>query len=146
MRLKLALINFIYFLRSDFNMLDLLFNPFAWNKEVYQFNRLEKDMKPYSVHKNDNGVTLVHNVVGVDKKDLSVKLIEENGISKLVIEGETEPSIDSPKSKYSVHSEFILDNNKKIEDISSKLENGLLYITIKYEEPTEGSIKTINIQ
>ena len=127
-------------------MLDLLFNPFAWNKEVYQFNRLEKDMKPYSVHKNDNGVTLVHNVVGVDKKDLSVRLIEENGMSKLVIEGETEPSLDSPKSKYSVHSEFILDNNKKIEDISSKLENGLLYITIKYEEPTEGSIKTINIQ
>ena len=127
-------------------MLDLLFNPFAWNKEVYQFNRLEKDMKPYSVHKNDNGVTLVHNVVGVDKKDLSVKLIEENGISKLVIEGETEPSIDSPKSKYSVHSEFILDNNKKIEDISSKLENGLLYITINYEEPKEGSIKTIDIQ
>lgn len=127
-------------------MLDLLFNPFAWNKEVYQFNRLEKDMKPYSVHKNDNGVTLVHNVVGVDKKDLSVKLIEENGMSKLVIEGETEPSTDSPKSKYSIHSEFILDNNKKIEDISSKLENGLLYITIKYEEPKEGSIKTIDIQ
>lgn len=127
-------------------MLDLLFNPFAWNKEVYQFNRLEKDMKPYSVHKNDNGVTLVHNVVGVDKKDLSVKLIEENGMSKLVIEGETEPSLDSPKSKYSVHSEFILDNNKKIEDISSKLENGLLYITINYEEPKEGSIKTIDIQ
>lgn len=127
-------------------MLDLLFNPFAWNKEVYQFNRLEKDMKPYSVHKNDNGVTLVHNVVGVDKKDLSVRLIEENGISKLVIEGETEPSLDSPKSKYSVHSEFILDNNKKIEDISSKLENGLLYITINYEEPKEGSIKTIDIQ
>lgn len=127
-------------------MLDLLFNPFAWNKEVYQFNRLEKDMKPYSVHKNDNGVTLVHNVVGVDKKDLSVRLIEENEMSKLVIEGETEPSLDSPKSKYSVHSEFILDNNKKIEDISSKLENGLLYITINYEEPKEGSIKTIDIQ
>lgn len=127
-------------------MLDLLFNPFAWNKEVYQFNRLEKDMKPYSVHKNDNGVTLVHNVVGVDKKDLSVRLMEENGMSKLVIEGETEPSLDSPKSKYSVHSEFILDNNKKIEDISSKLENGLLYITINYEEPKEGSIKTIDIQ
>ena len=88
-------------------MLDLLFNPFAWNKEVYQFNRLEKDMKPYSVHKNDNGVTLVHNVVGVDKKDLSVRLIEENGMSKLVIEGETETSLDSPKSKYSVHQEFI---------------------------------------
>lgn len=127
-------------------MLDLLFNPFAWNKEVYQFNRLEKDMKPYSVHKNENGVTLVHNVVGVDKKDLSIKLIEENGISKLIIEGETEPTLDSPKSKYSVHSEFILDNNKKIEDINSKLENGLLYITIKYEEPKEGSVKTIDIQ
>ena len=127
-------------------MLDLLFDPFTWNKEVYQFNRLEKDMKPYSVHKNDNGVTLVHNVVGVDKKDLSVKLIKGEGISKLVIDGKTEPTLDSPKSKYSIHSEFILDNNKKIEDISSKLENGLLYITIKYEEPKEGSIKTIDIQ
>lgn len=127
-------------------MLNLLFNPLAWDKEVYQFNRLEKDMRPYSVHKDENGVTLVHNVVGVDKKDLSVKLIEENGISKLIIEGETEPTLDSPKSKYSVHSEFILDNNKKIEDISSKLENGLLYITIKYEEPKEGKVKTIDIQ
>lgn len=126
-----------------------IFSPFLWDKDVYQFNRLEKDMKPYSVHSDAEGneVTLVHNVVGIDKKDLSAKVIEENGTSKLVISGETEPGLDNPKSKYSIHSEFILDGNKKIKDISSKLENGLLYVVIKYEKPeiTE-SVTTIEIQ
>ena len=55
--------------------------------------------------------------------------------------------IIKPKSKYSVHSEFILDNNKKIKEITSKLENGLLYVMIKYEKPENtGSITTIEIQ
>ena len=53
-----------------------IFNPFLWDKDVYQFNRLEKDMRPYSVHSDVEGneVTLVHNVVGINKKDLSVKV------------------------------------------------------------------------
>lgn len=126
-----------------------IFNPFLWDKDVYQFNRLEKDMRPYSVHSDAEGneVTLVHNVVGINKKDLSVKVKEEDGVSKLIISGETEPGLDKPKSKYSVHSEFILDSNKKIKEITSKLENGLLYVMIKYEKPENtGSITTIEIQ
>lgn len=39
---------------------DFLFNPFFWDRDVYKFNRLEKDMNPYSVHKEENGITLVH--------------------------------------------------------------------------------------
>lgn len=125
-------------------MFDLLFNPFLWDRDVYKFNRVEKDMKPYSVHKEENGVTLVHNVVGVDKKDLSVKLEKENGKAKLVISGET---TNEKESKYSVHSEFMLDNTKKIKNINSKLENGLLYITIEYEEPdTAESVEVIEIK
>lgn len=125
-------------------MFDLLFNPFLWDRDVYKFNRVEKDMRPYSVHKEENGVTLVHNVVGVDKKDLSVKLEKENGKAKLVISGET---TNEKESKYSVHSEFMLDNTKKIKNINSKLENGLLYITIEYEEPdTAESVEVIEIK
>ena len=63
-----------------------IFNPFLWDKDVYQFNRLEKDMRPYSVHSDTEGneVTLVHNVVGINKKDLSVKVVEEDGVSKSI--------------------------------------------------------------
>lgn len=124
-------------------MFNLIFNPFAWDKEVYKFRRLEKDMYPYSVHEGENEVTLVHNVLGIDKKDLKVNLEHEN--SKLVISGET--TNEKTNNTYSVHSEFRLDNNKKIKDIKSKLENGLLYITIEYEENEKNNdITPIEIQ
>lgn len=124
---------------------DFLFSPFLWDKDVYKFNRLEKDMRPYSVHKEENGITLVHNVVGLAKEDLEVRLDEAQGKRKLIISGET--NNEKTNNKYSVHSEFALDNNKKIKDITSKLENGLLYITISYEEPKEiGEVKVIEIQ
>lgn len=125
---------------------DFLLNSLLWDRDVYKFNRLEKDMNPYSVHKEDNGVTLVHNVVGLSKEDLKIKVVEKNGESKLVISGETKN--EKTNSNYSVYSEFVLDSDKKIKDISSKLENGLLYITIEYEKPkkAEGSVKFIEIQ
>ena len=119
---------------------DFLFNPFFWDRDVYKFNRLEKDMNPYSVHKEENGITLVHNVVGLSKDDLKIKVEENNGKSKLIISGDTKN--EKTNSNYSVHSEFMLDSNKKIKDITSKLENGLLYITIEYEK-TENIIKNI---
>lgn len=123
-------------------MLDnFLFNPFLWDKDVYKFNRFEKDMNPYSVHKNGNKVTLVHNVTGMDKKDLSVKMKD----NKLIISGETKD--EETGSKYSVHSEFALDKDKKIKDISSKMNNGLLYVTIEYDEqPKLNDGKIIEIQ
>lgn len=127
-------------------MLNFLFNPFLWDREVYKFNRFEKDMNPFSVHKKDNKVILVHNVVGVDKKDLNLKISEKDGLNKLIISGET--INEDTDSKYSIHSEFTLDKDKKIKDISSKLENGLLYITIEYEKDAleAGSVKVIDIQ
>nr|DAI44840.1 MAG TPA: hypothetical protein [Caudoviricetes sp.] len=125
-------------------MLSFLFNPFLWNKDVYKFNRFEKDMNPFSVHEKGNKVILVHNVVGINKEDLKVKIINDNNISKLVISGETKNK--ETESDYSIHSEFVLDKNKKIKDISSKTENGLLYITIEYEKPeVKGDIQTIKV-
>ncbi len=124
---------------------DFLFNPFFWDRDVYKFNRLEKDMNPYSVHKEENGITLVHNVVGLSKDDLKIKVEENNGKSKLVISGDSKN--EKTNSNYSVHSEFMLDSNKKIKDITSKLENGLLYITIEYEKTENiGSVKMIEIK
>lgn len=126
-------------------MLSLLFNPFLWDKDVYKFNRFEKDMNPFSVHKKDNKIILVHNVVGINKEDLEVKIVNDNNTSKLVISGETKDT--ETESDYSIHSEFVLDRNKKIKDILSKTENGLLYITIEYEKPLlKGDIQTIKVE
>ena len=51
-------------------LLDWPINPFDWDKDFYKFMRYEKDMHPYSVIKNKDGsITIVHNVLGLDKKE-----------------------------------------------------------------------------
>ena len=48
-------------------------NPLNWEKDFYKFTRDEKDMYPYSINKNKDGsITIVHNIVGLDKKDLKL--------------------------------------------------------------------------
>mgnify|MGYP003481258011 CR=1 FL=1 len=51
-------------------------NPFDWDKTLYKFNRAEKDMNPYSIVNKKDEVIIVHNILGIDKKDLP-KLINK---------------------------------------------------------------------
>src|SRR5699024_4023334 len=64
-----------------YDMFDFLVN-FDWDKNFYKFTRDEKDMYPYSVNENeDNSVTIVHNVLGLNKEDLklSTKIADGKG-------------------------------------------------------------------
>ena len=70
----------------DFD-LDNLFNSFDWDRKNYKFSRDEKDMHPYSVINNKKETIIVHNVLGVDKKDLKISLNKENGNTYILIEG-----------------------------------------------------------
>lgn len=127
---------------------NFLFNSLLWDKPSYIFNRYEKDMNPFSIHLKDGKIILVHNVTGINKKDLKVEITDENNQKMLVISGKTYNECTS--SYYSVKSKFILDKSKKIKNISSKAENGLLYITIEYEKDIPkvktSSVKTIDIE
>lgn len=121
----------------DFD-LDDLFNSFDWDRKNYKFNRDEKDMHPYSIINNKKETIIVHNVLGVDKKDLKISLEKENGNSYIVIEGK---SIDgTTKKEYSISSRFAIDSSRlDIKNAVSTMKNGLLYITIplKPEEKSE---------
>ena len=93
----------------DFD-LDNLFNSFDWDRKNYKFNRDEKDMHPYSVINNKKETIIVHNVLGVDKKDLKISLNKENGNTYILIEGK---SVDSLTQKeYSISSRFAIDTTQ----------------------------------
>lgn len=114
-------------------MLDLFDSLFDFDRKYYTFRRSEKDMAPYSIIKQkEKGKTiLVHNILGINKDDLSVTVKTENGHKILYISGETKDEVT--EQSYSVNSRFTLGNVDNIDKITSECKNGLLYIIIVYK-------------
>lgn len=120
--------------------IDLLFDDLGWDKSFYSFFRSEKDQTPYSIIRKDNGtMILVHNVLGINKEDLEVKLKSEDGQRVLYITGETHD--EKTEKRYSINSRFVIKNGSRIESIESEAKNGLLYVTISFVEEPEEKIK-----
>lgn len=120
--------------------IDLLFDDLGWDKSFYSFLRSEKDQTPYSViKKSEDEMILVHNVLGVNKEDLEVKLRSEDGQRILYITGQTVDNITD--KKYSINSRFVIKNGNKIKSVTSEARNGLLYITINFEAEPEEKIE-----
>lgn len=114
---------------KDEDLISLLFEPLDWDKKSYRFNRGEKDMNPYSIYNTEKSTTIVHNVLGVDKKDLKLTKKTENGVAYILIEGKTKDAITG--KEYSISSRFALDDTQlDLSNISSTMSNGLLYIII----------------
>lgn len=126
-------------------LLDSWFTPFDWDRDFYNFRREEKDMHPYSIISKNNETILVHNVVGIKKEDLKVSIKTENHYQILYITGKTKDDIT--EQEYSINSRFTL-KKSGIKDVTSEVKNGLLYITIQYEEPEkiETKIKEITVK
>lgn len=126
-------------------LLDSWFTPFDWDRDFYNFRREEKDMHPYSIISKNNKTILVHNVVGIKKEDLKVSIKTENHYQILYITGKTKDDIT--EQEYSINSRFTL-KKSGIKDVTSEVKNGLLYITIQYEEPEkiETKIKEITVK
>lgn len=127
------------------NFLSLLLDdPFTWDKNSYRFNRAEKDMHPYSVIDGKKSLIIIHNILGIDKKDLKLTIKNENKKTYLSIEGKTRDLITT--KEYSVSSKFELAADQlDLSKVSSTMNNGLLYITIVKKE-VEPQAKTINIE
>ena len=120
--------------------IDLLFDDLGWDKSFYSFFRSEKDQTPYSIIRKDNGtMILVHNVLGINKEDLEVKIKSEDGQRVLYITGETHD--EKTEKRYSINSRFVIKNGSRIESIESEAKNGLLYVTISFVEEPEEKIK-----
>ena len=130
-------------LNDDF--LNLFIDPLTWDKSSYKFNREEKDMRPYSVMNTKKDTIIVHNVLGIDKKDLKLTIkYSKEGIF-LLIEGKTKDSLTG--KEYSINSTFQLDDAQlNLTKITSKMENGLLYIIIPNKEELQEQPQTLNIE
>ena len=129
------------------NMYDLLVNPFIWDKEFYNFNRFEKDMHPYSIKADkENGKVIVsHNILGIDKKDLSITVQPEKGRNYLVISGKTVDEVTG--KEYSINSRFHITEDFDTNKIEAEAKNGLVYITIPFKkEALDNKTKTTNVK
>lgn len=112
----------------DLMLMDL-FNPFNFDKEFYKFTRDEKDMHPYSIVSGKDKITMVHNVLGLDKKDVKINKKVENGVTLIEISGTTEDELTG--KKYSINSRFSIDDNQvDLSKATSSMKNGLLYISL----------------
>lgn len=133
---------------NTFNeLIEDLFNPLDFDRKFYKFNRDEKDMNPYSVYetKEKDAITVVHNVLGLNKKDVKIAIKNENGKTFIVINGKTVDSIT--EREYSISSRFSVDTT--VLDISkavSTMNNGLLYITIPQRKKPAAKESFIAIQ
>lgn len=110
-----------------------------FDRPFYRFQRELKDMYPYEVVKKDNQVILVHNVVGLGRNDINIKLERDERYDYLVISGEKKNEITNKIDK--VDSRFKINLKQLDKDgIEWKAEDGLLYIYITYQKPKQPEI------
>lgn len=127
------------------NFLDLdIFNPFDFDRDFYKFNRIEKDMNPYSIKQTDEGIILIHNVLGINKEDLKISTKRENHTNLIIIEGKTKDEVTG--REYSINSRFSVDDNVDLKSAKPSMKNGLLYISIKYKEAKESKENILAIE
>ena len=115
---------------------------FDFDRDFYRFTRNLKDMYPYEIIRRDNEsneVIVVHNVVGLSKDDIKISVDRDNEYDYLVIAGERKNEVTD--KIYKVDSRFIIN----LDDIDSngveyKVEDGLLYIYIKFKTPEKPNI------
>ena len=110
-----------------------------FDRPFYRFQRELKDMYPYEVVKKDNQVIIVHNVVGLSRNDINIKLERDERYDYLVISGEKKNEITNKIDK--VDSRFKINLKQLDKDgIEWKVEDGLLYIYITYQKPKQSEI------
>ena len=109
---------------------------FGWDREFYNFERSIRDSAPYKIYRDEKEVTIIHNVLGIDEKDLNVDIKQERNGNYLVIQSSTKNDYE----EYSVESRFTIDLNK-YQDIKYEIKNGLLYIHLFKKEIEKPQIK-----
>lgn len=90
----------------------------------------------------DNKDIYIFDVAGIAKEDLSVKLIENEDFKGVDIKGTTKNEMFD--EELSVDYNIGVGIDTEIKEVISKLENGLLYVEIEYQEP-ESNSKTTEI-
>lgn len=111
-----------------------------FDRPFYRFQRNLKDIYPYEIVKEDGQSIIVHNVVGLGKEDINIKLERDGEYDYLVISGEKKN--ETTNKIYKVDSRFVI-NLKRLDKkgIEWEVKDGLLYVYINYKKPEEVPIR-----
>lgn len=113
-------------------LFDAFDDLFDFDRAFYRFNRDEKDMHPYDIINKENEIIITHNVLGIAKEDLSISIKTIKNKNYIVISGTTKDKITD--KSYTINSRFEYNPNEiDVSKATSELINGILYITIPYQ-------------
>jgi len=98
------------------------------------FTRPVRDSYPVKVYTVDNGYMVVCNALGIQKEDLTIKIVNKKGLPypRLIIKGTTE--MEKINFKNSIDYAASLKFSGKVEGMQYELKNGLAIIYIKIEQ------------
>lgn len=116
------------------------FYDLIFDKSFYSFNRCLKDMYPYKIKTEDDKVTIIHNVLGIDEEDIKIEIKKEQGNYYLYILGETQDK--ETEEVYNVRSKFSIDA-ELTENITWTVKNGILKIIVNRKKENPIDIKII---
>ena len=113
-------------------LFDAFDDLFDFDREFYRCNRNEKDMHPYDIINKENEIIITHNVLGIAKEDLNISVKTIKNKNYIVISGTTKDKITD--KSYTINSRFEYNPNEiDVSKATSELINGILYITIPYQ-------------
>lgn len=113
-------------------LFDAFDDLFDFDRDFYRFNRDEKDMHPYDIINKENEIIITHNVLGIAKEDLNISVKTIKNKNYIVISGTTKDKITD--KSYTINSRFEYNPNEiDVSKATSELINGILYITIPYQ-------------
>lgn len=113
-------------------LFDAFDDLFDFDRDFYRFNRDEKDMHPYDIINKENEIIITHNVLGIAKEDLNISVKTIKNKNYIVISGTTKDKITD--KSYTINSRFEYNPDEiDVSKATSELINGILYITIPYQ-------------
>ena len=115
-----------------------MFNYFLFDPERYFFNRMTKDMRPYTtIDKDDGKLHVLLNVLGVAKENIEVDVRPTDSSNRqlLVISGKTHNELID--KDYSVNMEFFV---KPLKTLEWDTKDGLMTLELVFEEPVKPQV------
>lgn len=112
--------------------------------KLYNSEKDYTETKEHTILNEQEKTIIVQSIIGIDKQDLKLNLVEKGKDCYITITGETKDELTD--RTYSVDETFAIDSTQlDLTTIKSFIKNGLLYITISNKVLKENN-KTIKIE
>jgi len=129
-----------FFKMVGFSDVDALLSSFI--KEDFSYHN---DLKPARLlrGKDENENILAYNCIGLSKDDIKISVKSSNGTDYLYIKGYNKNEYGL---EFSIKNTFVIRKIIDKDNIEAKVENGVLYVTLKVKDEYKNKEKYVNIK